>query len=106
VKELILATAFPQHPRNELEYIICDSDLDILGTSRFLEHSLALKKELEENKGKKYTDKEWYENQLSLLKEHKYFTASARALRISMQDANIRKLEILIKEKSSTVNVL
>lgn len=35
VVNLIYATRIPQHPKNELEKILCDADLDYLGRSDF-----------------------------------------------------------------------
>ncbi|MGC8623413.1 MAG: HD domain-containing protein [Candidatus Micrarchaeia archaeon] len=98
-QKLILATEFPQHPKDELEYIICDADLDTLGTDRFLLRSLDLMDELEANKGKRYTLAEWYRSQLSLLESHKYFTNSARRLREEGQNANIEKVRKLLKSE-------
>ncbi len=97
VKRLILATKFPQNPGNDkLEHIICDADLDTLGTERFLKRSMDLKKELERISGKKIANKEWYQNQLKLLESHKYFTSSARKLRNEGQKKNIKRLEMLL----------
>jgi predicted metal-dependent HD superfamily phosphohydrolase len=101
VQKLIMATVIPQRPKDELEYIICDADFDTLGTDRFLKRSLDLKREIEEKKGKEYTDTEWYKNQLALLESHRYFTASARKLREEGQKANIKKLKELIANTKS-----
>ncbi len=98
VEKLILATSFPQHPKDKLEYIICDADLDILGTERFFKRSMDLKKEIEENTGKKYTDIEWYKNQLELLQNHQYFTVSGRILRSEGEKINIEMLKKLIRK--------
>ncbi|MGC9204811.1 MAG: adenylate/guanylate cyclase domain-containing protein, partial [Candidatus Micrarchaeia archaeon] len=98
VEKLILATSFPQHPKDKLEYIICDADLDILGTERFFKRSMDLKKEIEENTGKKYTDIEWYKNQLELLQNHQHFTVSGRILRSEGEKINIEMLKKLIRK--------
>jgi len=91
IQKLIMATVLPQNPKDELEYIICDADFNTLGTDRFLSRSLDLKKEMEKRMAIKYTDLEWYKNQLAFLESHKYFTASARKLREKGQEENIKK---------------
>ena len=96
IQKLIMATVLPQHPKDELEYIICDADFDTFGTDRFLTRSLDLKKEMEKRTAIKYTDLEWYKNQLAFLESHRYFTASARKLREKGQEENIKKLKELI----------
>jgi hypothetical protein len=39
-----------------------------------------MRKELEMNKNVKYSEKMWLELELNFLKEHKYFTSSAKVL--------------------------
>ena len=46
---LIMATRIPQTPRNKLEEIICDADLDYLGTPDFFKLSNRLFSELKKN---------------------------------------------------------
>ena len=46
VKELIYATIIPHNPKNKLEQIICDADLDYLGSDDFFEFSDTLRREL------------------------------------------------------------
>lgn len=46
VVNLIYATRIPQHPKNELEKILCDADLDYLGRSDFYSISDQLFQEL------------------------------------------------------------
>jgi len=43
---MIMATKIPQSPKNLLEQIICDADLDYLGRERYEENSLLLLQEL------------------------------------------------------------
>ena len=43
ISNLISATKVPQNPKNKLEKIICDADLDYLGRVDFLEISDSLK---------------------------------------------------------------
>jgi uncharacterized protein len=81
VSSLIMATQWPVHPRTLLEEIIIDADLDSLGREDFLTTSLNLREELAALTGTTFTDGEWYRHQLQFLQAHRYFTASATALR-------------------------
>ncbi|MGC8687690.1 MAG: HD domain-containing protein [Candidatus Micrarchaeia archaeon] len=102
VQHVILETEFPQHPSDKLGYIICDADLDILGTSRFMKRTMDLKREIEEVKGIKYTNAEWYKSQIKLLESHEFFTKSARTLRSKGQETNLEKLKALLRIEESS----
>ena len=69
VKGLILATKTPQKPTNDLEKMICDSDLDYLGRPDYYPISELLFKEL-----KVYsnilTDADWNKAQIKFLEAH------------------------------------
>lgn len=91
VRWAILATAMPQWPRNHLEEILVDADLDILGSDKFMQRNGDLRRELAAL-GKEFTDVEWYAGQLNFLESHTYFTASARSLRDTQKAENIADL--------------
>jgi len=76
IKDLIYATRIPHDPKNHLEQIICDADLDYLGRDDFHEIADNLRRELKEH-GKIQSDRQWDEIQVSFLKMHKYFTKTA-----------------------------
>ncbi len=80
VKELIYATIIPHEPKNKLEEIICDADLDYLGRDDFFEISETLRRELRDH-GKINSDRLWDEIQVKFLTQHKYFTKSAKKMR-------------------------
>jgi uncharacterized protein len=92
VRWAILATALPQSPRNLLEEILTDADLDALGRDDFVLSSDNLRRELA-SFGEEYTDLEWCSRQLKFLESHTYFTASARSLRDAGQAKNIDMLK-------------
>ncbi|MGC8669621.1 MAG: HD domain-containing protein [Candidatus Micrarchaeia archaeon] len=102
VQNIILETEFPQHPYDKLGYIICDADLNVLGTKRFLRRTMDLKMEIEEVKGVKYTNAEWYKSQIKLLESHEFFTQSARKLRSDGQKRNLEKLQTLLRKEELT----
>ncbi|MDP2387913.1 MAG: adenylate/guanylate cyclase domain-containing protein [Bacteroidota bacterium] len=79
---IITATKVPQRPATILEMIICDADLDYLGRSDYSKISYALFRELNEN-GHPLSQEQWVILQEKFLKQHKYFTLSAKRLRKS-----------------------
>jgi uncharacterized protein len=85
---MIMATRLPQSPRNLLEEILADADLDMLGREDFLARNRALRQELAAL-GQVLTDHEWLVGQTKFLQQHVYFTPAARALRSVGQQANM-----------------
>ena len=92
IKELIYVTQIPHKPVNKLQEIICDADLDYLGTDAFDEISERLKVELKA-KGKIQTDKEWDEIQVSFLKQHRYFTQTAILSRDKKKKEHLKRIK-------------
>jgi uncharacterized protein len=101
IQNMIMATRIPQKPQNLLEAIIADADLDLLGRTDFLDRNDTLRKELA-NEGVYYSDIDWYQNQLSFLKNHQYFTASARRLRSAQKHENYRLIDQLCRCAADT----
>ncbi|MCB0476608.1 MAG: hypothetical protein KDC84_00490 [Crocinitomicaceae bacterium] len=91
IKNLIHATTVPHNPKNHLEEIICDADLDYLGRDDFWEISNKLKKELMEH-GKIQGDRQWDELQVKFFNLHKYFTKSAIQLRQAKKDQHLQEI--------------
>jgi len=92
---LIMATKIPQTPYNKLEEIICDADLDYLGTEDFFRISSNLFLELKKRKMVR-TKKEWDAIQVSFLKKHRYFTATSKKLREQQKLIHLRAIESLL----------
>lgn len=92
ISNLILATKVPTSPKNLLEMIICDSDLDVLGRKDFFEKNKKYQEELgvEDNLA-------WYSTQINFLRNHRYYTKSAQELRGKGIKNNIRRMELLLK---------
>lgn len=92
---LIKCTEIPQSPRNHLEEIMADADLDYLGrddiflTGQKLQYEWKLR-------GKISSLREWHEIQLKFIKAHHYFTVSAQKLREEGKQKNIEQLETLM----------
>lgn len=90
VKGLILATKLPTKPETMLQKIICDADVDNLGTENGLENGEKLRQEF----GVKDKSK-WIQGNLQFFKNHRYYTPWARGMRNYGLRLNIRKLEQL-----------
>lgn len=88
---MIMATRLPQSPRNLLEEIIADADLDVLGRTDFSSRNEDLRQELA-NRGQKIGRKQWHEGQLAFLKSHTYFTPAAKMLRDDMKKRHMAML--------------
>jgi len=91
IKDLIYVTEIPHEPKNKLEEIICDADLDYLGRDDFHEISGRLCRELMEH-GKIQNHKQWDEIQVKFLNEHKYFTKTAINTRRKKKQKNLQEV--------------
>jgi len=101
ISELIHATKLPPNPRNELEKIMCDADLDYLGRPDFIPVSKLLFEELFKFNMIK-SEKEWNKIQIKFLEKHQYFTETARRNREINKNIQLEKLKKLMannKEK-------
>ncbi len=101
VCELILATRFNHKPRNHMEEIICDADLDYLGREDFIMRSRALFKELYEQKKVKNIE-EWNRVQIRFFEKHRYFTQTEIARRTPNK---ADQLEQLLKLEQMSENI-
>lgn len=99
VCSLIMATKMPPEPKDILECIMCDSDLDYLGRSDFIPVSNSLYKELKE-RDMVGSLQEWNNKQLSFITNHQYYTKTALQLREVNKQQQIERLELLIKESA------
>jgi len=97
IKGLIMATKIPQKPKNLMEEIICDVDLDYLGRPDFYEISETLYKEI-----KVYTEindhNEWNKLQVKFLESHQYHTEFAIRNRQPEKEKRIAELKKMIND--------
>jgi len=92
IDELIVATRVPQKPRNHLEAIICDADLDYLGRRDFPVLSEFLYLELLSQK--RVADRnEWNAIQIQFLESHQFHTDYARENRAPRKTENVAQLK-------------
>ncbi|MDO3643231.1 HD domain-containing protein [Mucilaginibacter sp. L3T2-6] len=89
---MIMATRLPQSPKNYLEEILADADLDdlgrddffIIGDKLFLENTIY---------GDDIDPHAWRLKQLEFMQKHHYFTKSAINLRQAKKDANLERIK-------------
>lgn len=95
ISELIMATELPPRPRNLMERIMCDADLDYLGRIDFIPVSNTLYDELKaQNKMGSLND--WNKIQVKFLTSHQYFTETANKLREVNKEKQIERIKSLI----------
>ncbi len=97
IKELIFVTQIPHQPKNNLEEIICDADLDYLGRDDFHEIADRLRRELREH-GKIDSDRKWDELQVSFLTSHRYFTETAIRTRKEKKLKNLDEIKLRLEK--------
>ncbi len=94
--DLIMATKMPPNPRNSLEEIICDADLDYLGRSDMIPVSNTLYMEFKEHE-KIASMNEWNKLQIRFISNHQYFTETARNLREVNKQKQIERITSLLE---------
>jgi uncharacterized protein len=97
INKIILVTTLPQSPHSNLENIMADADLDVLGRTDFLARNNDLRREFAFF-GQTVTDREWFVWQLNFLETHKFFTGTARKLRDAGKLANIAKIQNILSK--------
>lgn len=97
IKELIYVTSVPHKPKNKLEEIICDADLDYLGRDDFHEISDKLRRELKEH-GKINSDREWDKIQVKFFNQHRFFTKTSIETRLEKKMQNLEEIKKRIEE--------
>ncbi len=95
IEGIILSTELPQNPNTHLEKIMADADLDYIGRDDLFLIGQRLQYEWKLI-GKISTLRDWHIKQLAFLRNHVFFTQSARKLRDEKKAENIRELERLL----------
>ncbi|MFN8308851.1 MAG: HD domain-containing protein [Chitinophagales bacterium] len=96
IKGMIMATKIPQNPKNQLERIICDADLDYLGRDDFKDIAKTLFDELKVYMNVK-DEKVWNNIQLNFLKNHKYHTEYCRTRREAKKQKHLKDIIKLVE---------
>jgi class 3 adenylate cyclase/predicted metal-dependent HD superfamily phosphohydrolase len=93
IQQCIHATTFTVKPKNQLEKLLCDADLDYLGRSDYYELAAKLRMELE-YQSKFFNEKEWIDFQLHFLENtHEFHSQAAQNIRGSMKQQRIFELK-------------
>ncbi len=100
VCRLIMSTKMPSDPKDLLEKVICDSDLDYLGRTDFIPVSNMLYQELKD-RGMVVSFSEWNKKQLSFITKHQYYTDTAQNLREVNKVMQIERLQRLLAIESN-----
>ena len=88
---MIMATKVPQSPKNKLEEIIADADLEYLGTISAAEKAALLFKELQ-SLIPSLTKSAWDKMQISFLQAHHYFTLYCKEKKEPLKQAYLQEL--------------
>lgn len=104
ISSCILATKIPQQPQNKLEMIVCDADLHHLGSEDFLEVGNNLRLEIEFTNKEHFTDSDWLELTIRFNKSHSYFTDYAKKIYGVQKEFNLRELEKMFEQVSTSNN--
>ncbi|GAB2776987.1 HD domain-containing protein [Salinimicrobium soli] len=88
---MIMATKIPQKPKNKLEMILADADLEYLGTDNFGEISQRLYLEMKHFEPD-LTVEQWNEIQVNFLTNHHYHTNYCQTHREPKKLLNLEKI--------------
>jgi HD superfamily phosphodiesterase len=92
VKELIAATKLVYEPKNLMQKIIKDADLNNLGQGQYLKTIDNLRKEMHTFLNLEYSDEDFYEMNIQFMDNHYYFTDKAKNLFNEKKAKNRKKV--------------
>ena len=92
IQEMILATDLECKPKNHIEKILCDADLDHFGRDDFFKMDGKLREGRRVRGVDVGDDLKWYQGTLKLLETHDYYTESQKKLRDKKKQKNLQKL--------------
>lgn len=88
----IMETVFPQQPQTVLGKILCDADLSMLGSKKYLKSAQRLRLENEQVYAKRLSDSDWVKGEIAFLENHQYHTEQAKALYEEGKQKNLSRL--------------
>ncbi|MCT4622839.1 MAG: HD domain-containing protein [Schleiferiaceae bacterium] len=89
---MIMATKIPHNPKDRYEQMMCDADLDYLGTDNYDKIAATLHKEWIYY-GFVNSDEEWLDRQIGFLKLHRYYTPYFVKVRVAKKQETLERLE-------------
>ena len=93
IEDIILATIPAREPKNLLEKIIKDADMDNLWRDDFFDIAEKLKKERETIKNIKIHDPDWHHAALDVIQDHKFYTSTQIQERNQKLQENVEELK-------------
>ncbi len=99
ISDIILATQPGKEPKNLLEKIIKDADMDNLWREDFWDKNEKMKQELETIKRIRINDPEWHHASLDIMEGHTFYTPTEIQERKAMLNSNMEKLKQQLLEE-------
>ncbi|KAF0151896.1 MAG: metal dependent phosphohydrolase [Ignavibacteria bacterium] len=90
----IMATKVPQRPKNHLEKIMCDADLNHLGKKSFIGRNNLFRTEFEFYFKRRLTESEWLIKSIEFVSQHNFFTDYAQKTFSEIRNANLALLQL------------
>lgn len=100
IANMIMATNLPQKPKNQLEMLLCDADLNYLGRDDFFVLAAKLQLEWRRLNVNDIRFDEWIAFEKDFLSKHEYFTKEARELRDEMKKENLDQLKNICNKRN------
>ena len=94
ITSCILATTFPQSPKNVMEMVLCDADFYHFSRANYPKFEASLRREWEICLNVHYTDEQWNALNLDMLTNHEYFTGYGKTVLQSRKRFNIDRLKL------------
>lgn len=94
----IMATKYPQHPTNLIEYVLCDADLSGIASKKYFEKAQFLRREIELVQKRTVSDAEWYQSEINFLTQHKYHTPYAHTTFDKRKTAHVLELRDMLAD--------
>lgn len=100
LSECVIATTFPQQPKNKISEVLCDADLMHFGKENYFELAEKLRQEFNNTGVRKLKKAKFEQESIQLLKDHTYFTSYCLTEITQTKEKNIKLLqESLIKRQ-------
>ena len=96
---MIMATQIPQTPKNKLEEILADADLEYLGTEDFEPTAYDLFRELQFI-NPLLTNEKWNMTQILFLKNHHFFTGYGKQFREKSKQLHLTELQQRVNQNN------
>lgn len=104
VEQLILATKIELTPNNKLEFIIRDADCSHIASEDYMDISENLLKEMNAKNGYLISELEWLGQNLDFIKNHSFFSDSAKLIWQPKKEFNLREIQKEIYKLSHKKN--